>query len=333
MLANGDHSRRILVAEDDPVGRRLLEGLLAKWGYTVLAARDGLEAWELLQRDDAPRLVILDWLMPGLDGLEVCRRLRQRTQAPYVYTLLLTAKDTKPDMVEGLEAGADDYLAKPLQALELRARLRSGERILALQEQLITTQNALLLRATRDALTCLWNRAEIFEILERELERARREGDTVSLILADLDHFKLINDTYGHVAGDAVLKETARRLAACVRPYDSVGRYGGEEFLIVAPHCDPTDASSLAQRLLSSLAQAPIDIGGRKVPLTTSLGVAVGGVPGYDTSDSLLQVADAALYRAKAAGRNCIELAPADWAQPAAPLRPAVPDPYTLGAP
>jgi diguanylate cyclase (GGDEF)-like protein len=300
---------QILIAEDDVITRRTLEALLVKWGYAVIVVRDGVEAWKILQGDAAPRLVILDWMMPGLDGIQICRQVRQRGAAPYVYILLLTAKGNQEDVINGLEAGADDYLTKPFHALELKARLRSGRRILELQQQLIAAREAFRLQATHDLLTGLWNHAAILDILQRELARARRESNSLGVIMGDLDHFKQVNDTYGHIAGDAVLREVAKRLTSSVRPYDSVARYGGEEFLVVAPNCDPGSGLNLAQRLRSSLDQKPIDLPEAMLPLTCSLGVAVGGLASKDNSDSMLRAADAALYRAKANGRNRIELA------------------------
>ena len=300
---------QILIAEDDVITRRTLEALLAKWGYAVIVVRDGVEAWKILQGDAAPRLAILDWMMPRLDGIQICRQVRQRAADPYVYILLLTAKGNQEDVINGLEAGADDYLTKPFHALELKARLRSGRRILELQEQLISAREALRVRATHDPLTGLWNRGEIFEILGRELGRAGRERTPLGVVMADLDHFKQVNDTYGHAAGDVVLREVAKRLSASVRPYDSVARYGGEEFLIVAPNCDMDSGLNLAQRLRSSLDQKPIETPEGAISITLSLGVAVGGMSSGNDLDALVRAADAALYRAKANGRNRVELA------------------------
>ena len=302
---------QVLIAEDDVITRRTLEALLVKWGYAVIVVRDGVEAWKILEGDTSPSLAILDWMMPGLDGIQICRQVRQRPEAPYVYILLLTARGNQEDVINGLEAGADDYLTKPFHALELKARLRSGRRILELQQQLIAAREAFRLQATHDPLTGLWNHAAILDILQRELDRARRENNPLGIVMGDLDNFKRVNDTYGHVAGDAVLQEVAKRLSSSVRPYDSVARYGGEEFLIVAPNCDQGSGLNLAQRLWSSLDQTPIDLPEGPLPLTCSLGVAVGGLASRDNSDSMLRAADAALYRAKANGRNCIEFAAA----------------------
>src|SRR5579864_223913 len=222
-----------LIAEDYPGFRLAVERLLKKWGYDAIAAVNGKEALEILIGDDPPRLAILDWMMPGLDGVEICRRVREQNREPYIYILLLTARDTPEELVEGMEAGADDYLRKPVNSHELRVRLRAGRRILDLQEELMCAREILRRQATLDPLTELWNRGAMFDILTRELKRAHRESSTPSIIMADLDHFKAVNDRLGHAAGDAVLQEAARRMGLCIRPYDSACRYGGEEFLIV----------------------------------------------------------------------------------------------------
>jgi diguanylate cyclase (GGDEF)-like protein len=320
---------RILIAEDDPVSRRLLEAFLVKWEYEVVAAGDGDEASRLLQREDAPRLAILDWMMPGKDGIQVCREVRGREGQPYVYILLLSARGKKQDVIEGLETGADDYLTKPFDPFELRARLRTGRRILELQEQLISALAALRVEATHDPLTGLWNRTVILEIVQRELARAQRQETSLAVSMADLDHFKRINDTYGHLAGDAVLREVTRRLRASIRPYDEIGRYGGEEFLVVAPGCDARGALRQAERLRARIGREAMDVFEGTIPVTISLGVAV--TRQAKEADSLLRAADAALYRAKNRGRNHVELAPAEEisAGPACmPLNPSeIPSP------
>ena len=298
---------RVLVAEDDTVSRHVLQALLEKWGYEVEVAHDGPAAWQTLQGENAPRLAILDWMMPGLDGVDICAELRKQAREPYTYVLLLTAKGQKQDIVAGLEAGADDYLTKPFDAHELRARLRSGCRIVQLQEQLVQAREALRVEATHDALTGLWNRAAMLETLQRELSRSQRDGAPVAVTMADLDHFKQVNDTYGHLVGDAVLREATRRMRSNSRTYDALGRLGGEEFLIVAPETDVTGALSQAERLRESVGQEPIDTFEGPVHVTVSLGVAVSGE--IREADLLLRAADEALYRAKSAGRNRAELA------------------------
>jgi len=240
---------KILIAEDDLLTRRVLERFLEQWGYNVISAADGTEAWEILQHEDAPRLAILDWMMPGMDGAQISRALRQRKGEPYVYILILTSKGRKQDVVDGLSAGADDYLTKPFDAEELRGRLHAGRRILALQEALISARDALRFQATHDPLTGLWNRNAAWQALEAELARAQRQGTATCAILADLDHFKQVNDQLGHLAGDAVLRETSRRLRTSVRIYDTVARYGGEEFLIVSPDCPVAAAVIHGERL------------------------------------------------------------------------------------
>src|SRR5579864_7672032 len=225
--------KRVLVAEDDPVSRRVLEVRLRQWGYEVIAIDNGVQALEVVQADDSPELLLLDWMMPGIDGIELCRSVRAMNKPVYPYILLLTARDAKQDLIAGFEAGADYYLTKPFHADELHARLRAGGRILGLQNDLIRAREELRFHATHDVLTGVWNRKGIMELLDKELARAHRTGESLGLMMIDLDHFKTVNDTYGHAAGDAVLKEVAHRLVHSVRAYDLVGRYGGEEFLVI----------------------------------------------------------------------------------------------------
>lgn len=301
---------RVLIAEDQAVSRRLLTHALEKWGYEVTAVRDGREAWDQLQRDDSPNLAILDWMMPGLNGVEVVRRIRERNAEPYKYVILLTGRSEKGDLVEAMGSGADDYIVKPFNRDELEVRVRAGRRIVELQQELIRMREAVRHQARHDALTGLYNRGAILEILHRELGRARRERSALSIILADLDEFKRINDTRGHLAGDAVLREAARRMGSCVRGYDSVGRYGGEEFLCVLPGCEAAVAEGVAERIRTAVVAEPVTAGEGTLPISVSLGVASTSGPATPTADALLQAADEALYRAKAAGRNCTRLAP-----------------------
>ena len=299
---------KILIADDSIVSRHLLEATLRKWGYDVVVACDGSEALEFLEREDAPSLAILDWMMPGLTGPEVCRRIRDRRSEPYTYTLLLTSKSQKEDLIEGMEAGADDYITKPFDQHELQVRLRAGKRLVDLQAELLDAREALREQATRDGLTNLWNRRQILEILERELARSEREGCPVGIIIVDLDHFKNVNDTHGHLAGDAVLCEAARRMQNGIRQYDSIGRYGGEEFLILLPGCDETNSFSQADRLRRLIAEREMEVNDTMLALTASFGV-TSALPGQSwTSESLIRRADEALYMAKKSGRNRVEL-------------------------
>ncbi|HET6419957.1 MAG TPA: diguanylate cyclase [Geobacteraceae bacterium] len=303
---------RILVAEDDQVTRFILCARLAEWGYDVIAAGDGNEAWRELQAEDAPRLVILDWKMPGVDGVELCRRVRRKGGELYTYIILLTAQQDEGDLVTGMEAGADDYITKPFKTGELRVRLRAGRRIIELQNNLIEAREALRDKATHDPLTGLWNHGEILLILDREISRTERDGSCVSVIMADLDHFKKVNDGYGHMAGDEVLRLTAHRMHSLVRDYDSIGRYGGEEFLLVLPGCDASSASDLAERLRLSICAAGMDTAEGMIPITISLGVATIGKWSMSDPEDLVRAADLALYRAKANGRNRVEIASED---------------------
>jgi len=299
---------KILVADDDPVSCRLLESLLRKWSYEVLVVHDGTEAWSALQADDAPRLALLDWMMPGMDGLEVCRRVRSRPSKPYVYTMLLTANDKIRNVVEGLDSGADDYVVKPFHPEELKARLRVGTRMLNLESNLVETREVLRFKASHDALTGVWNRGSILELLERELKRAQRDGSAVGVLLTDLDHFKLINDTAGHLAGDDVLRAVTGRLKAAVRGYDAVGRYGGEEFLVLLPGCDSANLGMKAEQLRNAVSSAPVETSAGPISVTMSMGGIVSSEWKTAGPDQLLRVADSALYRAKAAGRNRVEV-------------------------
>jgi two-component system, cell cycle response regulator len=300
---------KILAAEDNPVFQAMLGSLLRKWGYDVVIARDGAEAWSLLQGEDAPRMAILDWMMPGVDGVELCRRVRAEAREPYIYLLLLTARTQSGDLVEGMEAGADDYLTKPFNAHELRVRLRAGRRIIELQEELLVAREALREQATHDGLTGLWNRATILEMLQKELARAERSGESIAVAMADLDRFKQVNDTYGHLAGDIVLRETARRLKSVTRNYDGVGRYGGEEFLIILPGCDFEGTLSQAERIRQSIASEPFQVPEVAIPMTCSLGFAWTDTPSVSQANLLMRRADMSLYAAKNSGRNRVEAA------------------------
>lgn len=302
---------KVLIAEDDPVSRRVLHTFLLKWGYEVVVAEDGTQALAILERQDFPRLAVLDWMMPGLEGTQVCERIRKEPNRPYVYILLLTARSQKEDILKGLESGADDYLTKPFDAQELRARLQVGQRILSLQNHLIEAREELLFQATHDALTGLANRGVILEALHRERSRQSRMGGSFGVVLADLDHFKYVNDQHGHLVGDAVLQELARRMRAAVRPYDLVGRYGGEEFLIVVPSSDVRGTMGLAERIRKSVEERPVKTEAGEIHMTISLGVAVADPVVPLDAQALLQVADDALYRAKDRGRNRCELGPA----------------------
>ena len=293
---------RVLIVEDDLTSRAILAAAIRGWGWEPVVTEDGNAAWEVLQGGNAPRLVLLDWSMPGMDGLEVCRRLRQLDIPDPPYVILLTARGKALDIVEGLEAGANDYVAKPYDNAELRARIGVGQRMLALQADLVEANIVLEHEATHDPLTGVLNRRAILEALHRELSRARRENGTLTVGLCDIDHFKSVNDTYGHQVGDEVIVACTQRLCAGLRDYDWLGRYGGEEFLVIAAHPQEEPPESIYERLCACIAGRAIETGAGAVTITVSAGVTT--ATGNEKADALIAVADAALYKAKASGRN-----------------------------
>lgn len=298
---------KVLVADDDVTSRRMLERLLPRWGYEVVVAGDGDEAWGLLSGPDAPTLAVLDWVMPGRDGVTICRELRSTEKGRFCHIILLTSRGRTDDIVRGLEAGADDYISKPFEAEELRVRLRAGQRILELENELIASREAFRRQALHDTLTGALNHGALLDVLARESARCGRDGGVIAVLMADLDHFKSVNDAFGHIAGDAVLVETVRRMRAQLRPYDALGRYGGEEFAVVLPGCGEKEAIEVAERIRSAVSALPIETPAGPVPVTTSIGASSGGegVPG----ERILAAADSALYAAKGSGRNTVRAA------------------------
>jgi two-component system cell cycle response regulator len=299
---------RILIADDEPVSLRMLEKTLQRAGYEVTAVRNGRAAVEELCCPEGPRLALLDWMMPELDGPAVCREVRQRSQR-HVHLVLLTSKNSKQDVVIGLESGADDYLIKPFDPEELKARLHTGLRILQLEDNLLEAREEMRYKATHDSLTSLLNRGTIVELLSRELTRTRRENGCTIAVLGDLDHFKLVNDTHGHMVGDEVLREVARRLLGSVRSYDFVGRYGGEEFLLVLNNCNAKKSMDRAEEIRAAVSHSPISTSRGPIAMTVSVGVIASRGRDLETAEEFLCEADRALYTAKAAGRNCSRLA------------------------
>jgi two-component system cell cycle response regulator len=300
---------KILIADDDPVSRGILEQTLRNIDYEVISVEDGEQALANLNVDNPPRLAILDWMMPKLDGVEICARIRQECKEPYIYLILLTTKNTREDIINGMEAGADDYLIKPVDLNELIVRLRAGRRIVELQEELIRTREEIRIMAARDSLTGAWNRGAILELLGKELARSHREQSSFGVMLVDLDHFKRINDTYGHPAGDHVLLELTDQMRASCRVYDFIGRYGGEEFLIIATGVEPDETEHQAERLRQKIEALPIYWEGKRISVTASIGViSACNQRGDLQADQLIRLADNALYRAKANGRNRVEV-------------------------
>lgn len=301
---------RILIAEDDQSFRRLLEEKLAMWGYDVVVAENGDVALQILQSENPPRLAMLDWMMPGVDGVEVCRKVRNDRKDPYTYIILLTSLHRDEDLVTGMEAGADDYITKPFKHNELRLRLRAGRRIIELQNDLIVARDTFRTRATQDSLTGLWNHEEILHILKKELSRAEWEANCVGVIMADIDFFKKINDIHGHLAGDVVLHAVAGKMHSLLRSYDFIGRYGGEEFLIILPDCSSEYAAAFAERLRLSVSSDSINTSEGMIQVTISFGVATSSKERKHDVESLVKAADQALYLAKENGRNRVQVAP-----------------------
>jgi two-component system, cell cycle response regulator len=299
---------QVLVVEDSAVYRKLICDQLQSWGFSTTVAMTGTEAWDLLARPNSPKLVLLDWVLPDMEGTELCERIRQTGSCrQYVYVILLTSKEGRQNKLDAMQAGADDYLLKPFDESELRARLLVGKRILDLQEELVAARESMRHAATHDSLTGLMNRGEVLDTLDRELERARRERKPVAVLLADIDHFKKVNDTLGHLYGDEALKEITRRLRSKLRVYDSIGRYGGEEFLLILPGCNLASALERGNQVLEFVASEPVVSAGRATAVTVSMGAAVWSGSGPIDVEALLGQADAGLYAAKDKGRNRIE--------------------------
>jgi two-component system cell cycle response regulator len=294
---------RVLIADDDRISCKLLSSLLTKWGYQAETVHNGLDAQRELLKPDGPQLAILDWVMPGLDGIQVIRTLRATPRKSYTYILLLTSKGAKADVLAGLDAGADDYLKKPYDTRELRARLGVGARILGLETQLASALETTEYRGTHDSLTGLYTRKAIIELLHQTVLHCEGEGRRVSLLLVDIDHLKTINETYGQSAGDMVIKQLAPKMASPLRPHDSVGRFGGEQYLIVAPNCPINHAMVVAVRLCQTVAREKFLIEKFAVQVTVSIGVSSIRRSVLDVNQ-VLQEADSALREAKSKGRN-----------------------------
>ncbi|MBW1991665.1 MAG: diguanylate cyclase [Deltaproteobacteria bacterium] len=306
-LAGTETALFILVVDDHPAARQLLEMYLQKAGYRVLAASNGRDALETLRRHFCP-LVLTDWVMPEMDGLALCRAIRQESWPGYVYIILLTARDSREDIVGGLEAGADDYLTKPVNPAELLARLKTGRRILELENTLKQRNEEIIRLSVTDPLTGVYNRRYLNDTLPAEIRRACRYGRPLGLILCDLDHFKRINDTYGHNAGDLVLREFAAGLRSAIREgIDWLARFGGEEFVLVLPETDLAGSVATAERLRCLSAERVIRLPTADVTITASFGISwfnPDALENPPTPEALLDEADRYLYQAKKAGRN-----------------------------
>ncbi len=292
----------VLIAEDDVTSRAILKAVLSKWGYNVTAVDNGLSVLEILEKPSPPRLLILDWNMPVMDGLDVCRKIRALYPLAPFYIIMLTARTEKSHIVTGLDAGANDYIAKPYDNDEIKARINVGCRMIEVQEELERAKNAVLHEATHDALTGVLNRRAILDTLEKTCLRATADGDFPGVVMLDIDHFKKINDRFGHQTGDDVLVGFTRVVQAHLGEQDSFGRYGGEEFLAIVRASGPEPMETLLERVKDAVAGTPLSTRSGDVPVTVSIGLA-GPFPGK-TADDLLAAADRALYKAKDLGRN-----------------------------
>jgi two-component system cell cycle response regulator len=302
---------RALIADDDPVTTAILSQALQRMGIDVISAHDGASAWRVLTSAPAPELAIVDWMMPGIDGIEICRRVRLEPALAGTYVLLLTGRGTRADLVEGLDSGADDYMIKPIDAEELRARVQVGLRVANLQGRLAEQVNQLQVARDRlarlvstDVLTDLFSRRWWFELAATEFSRCRRYDRGFSLMVIDLDLFKGVNDAFGHDAGDKLLRAFADMLRAECRQSDIVGRLGGEEFAVLVPETRLAAAQQMAGRLLEACRAVAASAGDREVRCTCSIGVSELG-EGDDNVEEVLRRADAALYEAKRSGRDC----------------------------
>ncbi len=293
---------RILIAEDDLVSRMMLSSAIKKWGYEPIAVDNGKDALKILTSPSPPLLAILDWVMPEMDGIDIIRTLSKNKESIPTYIIMLTTKSEKEDVIEGLEAGADDYIRKPFDTDELWARIRVGIRTATLQKELMETQKALEYEAIHDPLTGCLNRRGILERLNEELERSVRTGEQLCVAMCDLDHFKKVNDTYGHQTGDDVLKGFVQIIRAQLRPYDQIGRLGGEEFLIIIPNITDSYAQNKLERLNKIVQDNEIKTGTGKIKITVSIG---GIIVNQKTDiDTTIRQVDNALYTAKEKGRN-----------------------------
>ena len=297
---------KILIAEDDNVTRHILEKSVTEMDFEVVSCKNGHDAWKILQSENAPHLLILDWMMPGMDGLEICRKVREQAKEPYTFILLLTSKGEQDDFVKGMEAGADDYVVKPFNHNDLRVRLKAGRRIVELNEELLYVRDNLEKQATHDKLTGLYNRHFMVEILEKEFSRALRHQSDLSCLLLDLDNFKDVNDTFGHTFGDLVLREFSAGLDQNIRKSDISIRYGGEEFMVLLPNTGIAGAQNIAEKIRATCEKKRYDDGHNSTTVTVSIGIA--SIKQHQLIDDkeIVACADKALYRSKAEGRNRI---------------------------
>ena len=304
----------ILVVDDDIVSRKLVERYLTKAGFEVCTAGNGREALPILDQCGA-RIVLTDWMMPEIDGPELCRLIRKKATDSYIFIILITARGDKTDIVSGLGAGADDYLTKPIHAEELVARIKTGVRILKLEQSLRDANEEIRLLSITDPLTGCYNRGYLNERFPLEFRRSKRYRHPLSILMTDIDHFKHINDNYGHQTGDLVLKRFAECIRGQVRhDIDWVVRYGGEEFLIILPETGSQGLSSVAERIRKSIEELSIETDANLIRITASFGGAHLAFNDSDatsaTMERMVNIADIQLYHSKNEGRNRVNIAP-----------------------
>ncbi len=300
---------KILIAEDDPASSVILKRLLFTWGFDIVTAFDGRDAWRLLQEDDSPQIAILDWMMPGIDGLELCRRLRDKEKAGdrYTYVIMLTAKGDRDDIVAGIDAGADEYIIKPFDKRELRARLRTGQRIIELQVALRAANRKLRLMSRFDPLTGALSRSAILDDLDLAVYRSRREKKPLSIALIDIDNLRELNEHSGRAAGDRVLQDSVRRISACLRRTDSFGRYGTDEFLVVLPGVDLDTGMTVCLRIRDAIGEKEIVVNDHSLPVTVSQCLALWD--GKADCDEFTASAERTLSATTVRGRSRVEKA------------------------
>ncbi|MBT3391551.1 MAG: diguanylate cyclase [Chloroflexi bacterium] len=301
---------KVLIVEDDPISLKLLSGTLSQLNYDVVEAKNGVEAWQILQQRTI-RLVITDWVMPEMDGITLTRLIRETEMAGYIYIIVLTGRQGIENIVDGLDAGADDYMIKPFDPKELSSRLHIGARILDLEQRLKGAYERMYELAMHDELTGLWNRRAFYTHAQSELERSERMVHALSILLLDIDHFKLVNDRYGHLVGDRALIMLAETITKNLRSYDRAGRWGGEEFIILLPETSLNEAVEIAERLRIQVmnARLPVHVEDQdnfddELGIEISLGVATLNLGSAVSLDQLFDAADEMLYLAKRQGRN-----------------------------
>jgi two-component system cell cycle response regulator len=305
---------QILVVDDSPVSRKLVEHALEASGHSLLFAKSGQEALDLFRRH-SPSIIITDWILPDFSGLELCERIRAEAQRGYTYIIVLSAKSEKDHVVKGLAAGADDYLTKPFDSGELLARVGVGCRTVELHREIDAKNRLLEEMAHTDSLTGLPNRRAIEEWAARQLRGAARHKFPLWVVQGDLDSFKQINDTYGHDAGDVVLRRFAEILKENTRASDMCGRMGGDEFLLVITHVASEHIESIINRMREEWAGCEFKFGRTAVSITASFGIAGFCDKEAPTFQTLVQRADKALYAAKRSGGNQVEMAKAEMVE------------------